>query len=167
MSDRPSKDAAGPTGTTRRLSKPSFIVASVVLLGFASMIVYMIGHVGANDRTWARLVSLLSSVEALAFGAAGAIFGSSVQRGRTVAAEKRANDNERDAVAGRTLAETIKVGARSRPAGRGPAPAFDMTMPPGAGGPPDAGGPPGDGPGAPPEPRADPYVDLARRLFPD
>lgn len=145
-----------PTGTAdvRRLSGWSLAVAIAVLVGFGLMVTYVIGQVDAEERIWTRLAWLLSSVEALAFGAAGAIFGASVQRDRAVAAEQRAQKNERDAVAGRTLAETIKAGAGA--ASRG-----DVSpSTPGAKSTAGILGGGGDG--------ADtPYVELARRLFPD
>jgi len=138
------------------------IVAIAVLVGFAAMVVYLMVRVDADEMTWTRLAWLMSSVEALAFGAAGAVFGASVQRERAVAAEQRADENERDAVAGRTLAETIKAGSRTKPAAPPPdGPAFDIApLPPGA-------KPAGDVSGRRPESSTDTYVDLAKRLFPD
>ncbi len=154
-------DRVDPGGGARRLSGWSMVVAIAVLVGFAAMVVYVMLRADADEQTWTRLAWLLSSVEALAFGAAGAVFGASVQRERAVAAEQRADGNERDAVAGRTLAETIKAGAKTRRPEPPPgAPAFDIGPPPGA-------GPAADAMGSRTEPSRDSYVDLANRLFPD
>jgi hypothetical protein len=145
-----------PAGTldARRLSGWSLAAAIAVLVGFGLMVTYVVGRVDADERTWTRLAWLLSSVEAIAFGAAGAIFGASVQRDRAVAAEERAQKNERDAVAGRTLAETIKAGAEAQAPG-------DVSTP--ASGAKSTGGILGGGSSA----VEAPYVELARRLFPD
>ncbi|MEJ2539930.1 MAG: hypothetical protein P8188_08175 [Gemmatimonadota bacterium] len=151
----------GDGRVARRLSGWSLAVAIAVLVGFGLMVAYVVGQVGADETTWTRLAWLLSSVEAIAFGAAGAVFGASVQRDRAVAAERRAEDNQRDAVAGRTLAESIKADARRSPPPGGPdGPAMDLSPPGGLGGAKSAG----DALGGPP---MDPHVELARRLFPD
>lgn len=155
-----SNDRVDPGGGTRQLSGWSMVVAIAVLVGFGAMVVYVMMRADADEQTWTRLAWLLSSVEALAFGAAGAVFGASVQRERAVAAEQRADENERDAVAGRTLAETIKAGAKARRRAAPPeGAAFDIGPPPGAGS--------AESSARPPEPSADSYVDLATRLFPD
>ena len=161
MTPDASNDSPDTGGGARRLSGWSMVVAIAVLVGFGAMVVYVATQADADEQTWTRLAWLLSSVEALAFGAAGAVFGASVQRERAVNAEQRADENERDAVAGRTLAETIKAGAKTRPAEPPPgAPSFDIAPPPGA-------GPAADAMGRRPGPSADTYVDLANRLFPD
>jgi hypothetical protein len=162
MSSTSKKEQAGSEGGLRRVSGWTLVASVAVLVGFAVMVGFMANRTDVDDVTWSRLAWLLSSVEAIAFGAAGALFGASVQKDRAVAAERRADDNERDAVAGRTLAETIKAGAGPRPPDPGvAAPAFDI------GPPPEVGDFPGGPPPGRPEPAADPYVDLARRLFPD
>jgi hypothetical protein len=140
-----------------RLSGWGLAVAIAVLVAFGVMVAYLVGRADADERTWTRLAWLLSSVEAIAFGAAGAVFGASVQRDRAVAAEHRAEKNERDAVAGRTLAETIKAGAPRTTAAREDA----------------SGSPPTGAKSAAEilretrEASGEPYVELARRLFPD
>jgi hypothetical protein len=148
-----------PAVDARRISGWSLAVAIAVLVGFGVMVAFVIGRVDADERTWTRLAWLLSSVEAIAFGAAGAIFGASVQRDRAVSAERRADRNQRDAVAGRTLAETIKAGAETPPADT---PAVEVAPP--AEGAKSLGDATGRGREAAP---AAPYVELARRLFPD
>jgi hypothetical protein len=56
------------------------------------------------DLQWTRLTFVFSSVEAIAFAAAGALFGVSVQRERVKSAEERADANAQDATNGRALA---------------------------------------------------------------
>ena len=145
------------SGEVRRLSGWSLVVAIAVLVAFGVMVAYLVGHADTDERTWTRLAWLLSSVEAIAFGAAGALFGASVQRDRAVAAEQRAAENQRDAVAGRTLADTIKAGASSGPRAPG-----------GSGvSPPSGAKSAGDILGGAGARSQDPYLDLAQRLFPD
>jgi hypothetical protein len=72
------------------------------------------GNGSSSEVHWTRLTWLFSTVEAVVFGAAGALFGASVQRQRAETAERRANANERDAISGRALAAaTLADGAEA------------------------------------------------------
>ncbi|KUL29440.1 hypothetical protein [Actinoplanes awajinensis] len=106
-------DQVGPgTITTTTTAKPSRLVAAiaiVVLLSFGSFVAFMVIHRDASEVSWTRMAWLFSSVEAIAFGAAGAIFGSSIQRQRAETAEQQARTSADEAARGRALAETLKA----------------------------------------------------------
>jgi hypothetical protein len=67
----------------------------------------MITQIAAEETTWTRLAWLFASVEAIAFGAAGALFGSTIQRQRAEHAEQRADSNQESAASGQTLAKLL------------------------------------------------------------
>jgi len=96
---------------TTRLSGAALVAAFVVLVVFAAFVVFLIREADAGEVRWARLAWLFASVEAIAFGAAGALFGSSIQRSRAEKAEQAAQENAGDAAKRRALAETLKAEA--------------------------------------------------------
>lgn len=61
-----------------------------VLGGFAALVVYMFGLLTADETTWSRALYLFAGVEAIAFAAAGYVFGREVHRTRAEQAEARA-----------------------------------------------------------------------------
>jgi hypothetical protein len=101
---------------------------------------------------WARLAWIFASVEAIAFGAAGALFGSSVQRARAEKAEESAKENAQDAANGRALAELLKAEAPPGEAGLGESPLESLGA--------------GDARPGPADVVAARHAELARRLFP-
>jgi hypothetical protein len=94
-----------------QLSRPAVVVAILVLIAFSALTFFLIGQVDEDEVTWSRLAWVFASVEAIAFGAAGALFGSSIQRERAEKAEQAAKENAQDAANGRALAEAIKAEA--------------------------------------------------------
>jgi hypothetical protein len=90
-----------------RLSGLGLAAALLVLAGFAGFVLYMIQQAGADEVRWARLGWLFASVEAIAFGAAGALFGASIQRQRAERAEDEARTNVAAAANGRALAAAV------------------------------------------------------------
>jgi len=94
-------------GGTAVLSGVALVVAIIVLAAFGALAWFMITEVGADEVTWTRYAWLFASVEAIAFGAAGALFGSTIQRQQTERAEERAAANQDDAEKGRALATAI------------------------------------------------------------
>jgi hypothetical protein len=90
------------------MSTRTFWVAVAVLALWTGFTVYMITRAGSDGEVlWTRLAWLFSSVEAVAFAAAGALFGSSVQRDRAEAAERRADKNADRASNGLALAKNL------------------------------------------------------------
>jgi hypothetical protein len=97
---------------SRPLGGVALIAALVALVAFAAFTAYMIAQAdGGNEVTWTRLAWLFSSVEAIAFGAAGALFGASVQRERAENAEADAREKTDEAARGRALAAAVKAEA--------------------------------------------------------
>ncbi len=69
-------------------------LGTAVLLGFAALVVYMLGLLSADETTWSRALYLFAGVEAIAFAAAGYVFGREVHRTRAEQAEARAHQAE-------------------------------------------------------------------------
>jgi hypothetical protein len=90
------------------MSPVGLIMAIVVLLAFALFVGYLAGQVAASETTWTRLAWLFSSVEAIAFGAAGGVFGSTIRRHRAERAEESARQNSVAAARGQALAALLK-----------------------------------------------------------
>jgi hypothetical protein len=86
-------------------------VACAVLVAFGIFVGVLVFELDAEETRWARLAWIFASVEAIAFGAAGALFGSSIQRERAERAEGEAADNRQAASNGRALAELVKADA--------------------------------------------------------
>jgi hypothetical protein len=70
-----------------------FVVAIVILIGFAWLIMVLMGKAqGASELEWTRAMYLLNGVEAVAFAAAGFLFGREVHRQQAEKAEERATE---------------------------------------------------------------------------
>lgn len=89
----------------------ALVAALAVMIGFAGLVGYLIGEAGTDEVRWTRMAWLFSSVEAIAFGAAGALFGSSIQRQRAENAESAASRNADAAANGQALAAALKAEA--------------------------------------------------------
>jgi uncharacterized membrane protein YsdA (DUF1294 family) len=105
------EDDAGGTAKVARISGAALIAAGVVLIAFGAFVAYLISQQSARELVWTRLAWVFSSVEAIAFGAAGALFGSSIQRSRAEKAEEAAAKNADAASKGKALAAAIKADA--------------------------------------------------------
>jgi hypothetical protein len=99
-----------------RINWIPYIVAFVILIIFGFFVYYMLGLTKAEETEWTRAVYLFSGVEAIAFAAAGFLFGKEVHRAQAEKAEKRADqaeknaaDAEKDAANGKVLATAIKA----------------------------------------------------------
>lgn len=77
-------------------------IAAIVLWAVFVVVMFLLSD--SNETQWTRVVYIFGSVEAIAFAAAGALFGITVQRERVERAEKKADANEKDAASGRALA---------------------------------------------------------------
>ena len=121
------------------------IVAIVAIVIWAVFLVVMLRATDTDEVQWARMTFVFASVEAVAFAAAGAIFGVTVQRERVKSAEEKAETNARDAANGRALA--IAAISEGDAAAEPEAYSFDSEQ-------------------ASPDVRQR-HADLARRLFPD
>lgn len=90
-------------------------VALIILFFFAVIVIYMFKRTSANEIEWGRAVYIYGGVEAVAFAAAGFLFGREVNRQRAESAESRAEKNELRATAGQTLADVIRAKAAQLP----------------------------------------------------
>lgn len=112
----------------------ALFVGIAVILGWLVTVAWLALNVGAEEVRWSRLVFLLGSVEAVAFGAAGALFGTNVQRQRVAEAHSRAEraeteaaENKEAAVKGKALAAVVKSEAKSNTSGKGLTRGLDTT----------------------------------------
>lgn len=79
----------------RRGERLILVVAVLALVGFGLIVVYLLGRTTeANETEWTRALYLLNGVEAIAFAAAGYLFGREVNRRRAEQAEERAEQAE-------------------------------------------------------------------------
>lgn len=108
---------AGPAGI---LSGPlrdlvSVAVACVALTGFGVFVLALLFMLDLKEVNWTRALYLLNGVEAIAFAAAGYLFGREVNRGRAQNAEELArterNRADQSEAKGQTLAQQIREAA--------------------------------------------------------
>jgi hypothetical protein len=120
--DQAQERAAPPTpadGRPALREQVAPFVAIGALVFFALLLTYVIMQIGLPQQQWDRIVFVISGVEAIAFAAAGYLFGREVNRQRAERAEERAEEAEEDAANGRTLATVTKNKASlaARPGG--------------------------------------------------
>jgi hypothetical protein len=128
---------------------PLVVAASTVVL-WAIFVVLLVLSTDSSESRWLRLTFIFGSVQAIAFAAAGALFGVAVQENRVRKAEKVAEANAKDAENGRALAINALTDDAVASGGNG-APAGERF---GTGGPPER------------DVRRR-HAQMARRLFPD
>lgn len=140
-------------GTRTPLVGSALVVALAVITVWLGFLIWLAVDTSASEVTWSRLLVVLGSVEAVAFAAIGALFGTTVQRqrvedlkARTDSAESRAEASHEAVVNGHILAAAVK--ATYTPNGTGSSQSVEQLSAAG-----------GSGPAAL-------YV-LAERLFPD
>lgn len=98
-------DGNGDGGRSVPLRGVALTAAVIALVLWAAFTAFMIARTNTDSELqWTRLAYLFASVEAIAFAAAGAMWGTTINRERAEQAEKRAAVNERDASNGRALA---------------------------------------------------------------
>jgi hypothetical protein len=91
-------------------------VAILVLIGFAAMAIFMLSNLGMSDLKWDRATLVYTSVEAIAFAAAGYFFGKEVHRERAETAEQeadQANTNAQNAASDAASAQAKGVSLRA------------------------------------------------------
>ena len=93
-----------------------FLAALAAIVAFGWFVYYMLGQTKTDEKEWTRAVYLFQGVEALAFAAAGFVFGKEVHRERADKAEKEAKENGKEAAKGKALAELVKSKAHAHPA---------------------------------------------------
>lgn len=88
----PAADQTSGGGTLANVAikSPAFWAAIAVLLGFGAFVGYMVSASSdKNTARWDHLVYVFGSVEAIAFAAAGALFGTQVQRQQVQQAQQQ------------------------------------------------------------------------------
>lgn len=114
------------------LQGAALIAALFIVAAWLGLLGWLAFHTGASEVEWARLLAVLGSLEAVAFAAAGALFGTTIQRRRVEEAKERATKaedraaqaekssmaNAQAAVNGKALATAIKA-RRTRSSAQG------------------------------------------------
>jgi hypothetical protein len=97
------------------------IFAIAVWIGFS---IFLITRAGANETEWTRIAWVFGSIQAIAFAAAGALFGTAVQQQNVnnaqleaTSAKKDADQQREAATNGRALAAVMQAEAATEPAG--------------------------------------------------
>jgi hypothetical protein len=99
-------------GTPQRLAGPALVAAIVAVVLWGGFAVLLAANAGnANETEWARLAFVFASIEAVAFAAGGAIWGTSIQKERAEKAEASSARNATDASNGRALATALQADA--------------------------------------------------------
>lgn len=137
MTETPPADDPPPAAPPGGTGLPTYavVVAVGLLVVYLALVLIQWFAVDGTDLSWARRSELLTGIEALAFAAAGAVLGTTVQRQVTARVEKEADEakaeaeaqkerssaNEKVAEKGRALLHLIATRARQEGAGGGPA----------------------------------------------
>ena len=105
------------------MSNTAIGIAILILLAWLAVLGWLLLQTDATEVVWARWLTVLASLEAVAFAAAGALFGTTVQRqrvkdaaDRATQAEERAEKNLEAATSGRKLSDAVIEKARREPA---------------------------------------------------
>lgn len=102
----PTPPVTGPTGGTNEFI--SGHAALIVLVIYGGLVAYALFLTWtATDAVWVRTIYLLNGIEAIAFAAAGFLFGREVHRGAAQASEKRAESAEQRADSVEERAHTL------------------------------------------------------------
>jgi len=80
--------------SAKQLGRTALVVAVAAVVLWAVVSVILITQKNVNDVAWARLAWVFGSIEAIAFAAAGALFGTAITRGQAEKAEERAGQAE-------------------------------------------------------------------------
>lgn len=96
---RPGTDSGDSSPPAQQLGALEKVVAVALLVALVAFIVALVFL--RRDPSWDRLVFLFSGFEAIVFAAAGALFGTRIQRGTVQLAQRRAEDAVEQAGAAR------------------------------------------------------------------
>ncbi len=95
------------------------ILAVAVWVGFS---IFLIAKAGTNETEWTRIAWVFGSIQAVAFAAAGALFGTAVQQQNVNNAQQQAESAKKDAdqqreaaTKGRVLAMTMQAEVAAQP----------------------------------------------------
>jgi hypothetical protein len=103
------------------LAGVALVVAVAVIVVWLGLLIWLAISANASDIAWSRQLVVLGSVEAVAFAAVGALFGTTVQRQRVAdltaqrdAAQSWAEANQAAAVNGEKLAVAVRTANASK-----------------------------------------------------
>jgi len=115
MSSPPSESTPDSGGGT--LPRIASALAIVLIAAYLIAVFFAWANAGAGETLWLRRLELLGGLEALAFAAAGAVLGVTVQRPAVRAAQNRAKTAEQRAEANAKAAragEAVIAAARAK-----------------------------------------------------
>jgi hypothetical protein len=96
------------------LSRPLMIISIAILSGFALLLYHMYQLAPTQEEAlWNRSMTLFGSVEAIAFTAAGYLFGKEVHREQAQKAEQRAEQRTTEAAAAKAAAAEANAKGQS------------------------------------------------------
>ena len=129
MAEEPTEPTTPPTQgkpSQSKLSGLALYVAIAALLAWLVFTVYLLFQVNSDELAWTRIAWVFASVQAIAFAAAGALFGTAAQRenveraeDRATTAEEVAESNRDHATKGRVLAASLQAEAADGDSYRG------------------------------------------------
>lgn len=97
-----------------KLSRPLVVIAIAILVGFAVLLYHMYQLAPTREEAlWNRSLALFGSVEAIAFTAAGYLFGKEVHREQAQRAEQRAHETTVEAHEAKAAAAEAKAKGES------------------------------------------------------
>lgn len=116
--------------TASKLSTPIVILATAVLIFFIALTLYLYKFVDAEEPAWQRMIYLYGGIQAVAFGAAGYLFGREVSRKQAEDAEKRADEKTKEADDAKTKGHELKGMILGKlPSASGPKATYDSLSP--------------------------------------
>lgn len=153
---------SGSGGNTGPAINAIFWVGVALVVVYISGLAYVLfGEVGADDRTWARVIYILGGIETLAFAATGYIFGREVNRERAVNAEEKADDAQKGSEEAKARAAASEANGKALAQAIQAKAAISAGTTPADGGLERLGGAAGQA-----APDVQELAELARRLFP-
>ena len=93
------------------------IAATLILIGFAGFVAFLVVHVNSSEQSWTRYVYLFGAVQALLFTAFGWLFGREVNRQAVKSAESRADNASTRAEVANAVAADQKARGEALTAG--------------------------------------------------
>ena len=111
----------GSSGSPK-LSGAALWTAILAVAAWVGFSIFLIARAGTNETEWARIAWVFGSIQAVAFAAAGALFGTAVQQQnvsnaqqQTVSARKDADQQREAATKGRVLALAVQAEVAAQP----------------------------------------------------
>ena len=74
----------------------TFYISAAIIGFYLFSLAVMVNFIEVEDQKWNRLLFILAGIEAIAFSAAGFLFGSSVERRNTLTAEQQRNEAQQE-----------------------------------------------------------------------